>query len=126
MRKFVTQIGTLQNDINSSDMTVECKSEDICCHRAILGARSPFFAAGLAPRRGEATKGKWDRKDADPLAVKEQYQLPELIIACRKAILKGLTEENAVNTLIQLHQADPLDEANMKVEKDLVIKFRIL
>ena len=150
MRKFVTQIGSLQNDINSSDMTVECKSEDICYHRAILGARSPFFAAGLAPRWEEATKGKWDLKDADPAAVKDmlhfiytngipeegikeravellelarQYQLPKLVIACRKAMLKDLTKENAVNTLIQLDQADPLDEAKMKVDKDEVIKF---
>jgi len=147
---FVAQIAKLQGVPDSSDITVECQGKEFPCHRSILGARSPTFAEGLASGWKEAIGRKWEVKEADPAAVKDMltfiyssnipeegikeragellnlarlYHLPELAVACRKALLKGLTAGNAVRTLIQLDQADGRDASEMKVDKDEVINY---
>merc|ERR1719319_261310 len=147
---FVAQIAKLQGVPDSSDITVMCQGEEFPCHRSILGARSPTFAEGLASGWKEAIGRKWEVKEADPAAVKDMltfiyssdipeegikeragellnlarfYHLPELAVACRKALPKGLTVGNAVRTLIQLDQADCRDASEMKVDKDDVINF---
>jgi len=147
---FVTQIAKLQGVPDSSDITVECQGEEFPCHRSILGARSPTFAEGLATRWNKTIRRKWEVKEADPAAVKDMltfiyssdipeegikeragellnlarfYHLPELAVACRKALLKDLTVGNAVRNLIQLDQADSRDASEMKMDKDEVINY---
>merc|ERR1719319_1356201 len=147
---FVAQIAKLQGVPDSSDITVECQGEEFPCHQSILGARSPTFAEGLATRWNKTIRRTWEVKEADPAAVKDMltfiyssdipedgikeragellnlarlYHLPELAVACRKALLKGLTAGNAVRTLIQLDQADGRDASEMKVDKDEVINY---
>jgi speckle-type POZ protein len=139
-------VGKLLGEEATTNYMVECEGLQFPCHRAVLAARSSTFANGFQSGLVEGVLQRWVVKDADPADVKgmlafiytsnipkavEQrpvelldlamkYDLPDLALACRKAVVAGLTYENAVRSLIELDKfkvTEP-DEA-----KEAVIEF---
>jgi hypothetical protein len=139
-------VGNLLGEEGTTNYVVECEGLQFPCHRAVLAARSSTFANGFRSGLVEGVLQRWVVQGADPADVKEMlafiytsnipeaveqrpvglldlamtYDLPDLALACRKAIVAGLTTENAVTSLIELEKfkvTEP-DEA-----KEAVINF---
>ena len=67
----------LASSASTGDFLLVCQDgEELACHKALLIARSPTFARGLASGMKESEEGRWvvrlaDGGEADRLAVKE-------------------------------------------------------
>jgi len=136
VRKFFT---------TSPDMVVECEGVSMPASRALLSARSPTLAAALGPNW--ESEGRWPVTGAGPAATRAMldflqggeipgrekmevmardllhlatfYQLPDLQEAAKRALLRGLTVDTAVATLVMFDQHVSGDVA----AKDEVLAF---
>jgi len=129
----------------SPDMVVECEGVSMPASRALLSAKSPTLAAALGPNW--PSEGRWPVTGAGPAATRAMldflqggeipgrrnmeamakdllhlatfYQLPDLQEAAKKALLRGLTVDTAVATLVTFDQHVSGDVA----AKDEVLAF---
>jgi len=132
----------LLNTGELADVDVVCSGRVFACHKAILGAKSPFFKAAFVHNMKEKATGKInidgidsdtvqdmlsyiyggkidniEEKSAKLLAAADQYDLKHLKKKCEELLCKSLNISNCLEYLIlaDLHSTDIL--------KPLVIKF---
>ena len=145
-QRLWTQASAAYEDLflkgSDSDVTFVIGKEEIPAHKVILAARVPYFANMMSSGMVEAqTKEvKIDDTDAESftrmlryvycaqlpddleyfafklLPLADKYDLPELKEACVYALGKGLTKENACETLVaaDLYRCDDLKKKCLK------------
>jgi len=132
----------LLNTGDLADVEVVCGDRVFPCHRAILGAKSPFFKAAFVHNMKEKATGKinvdsiecetvqdmltyiyggkiekMEDKAVKLLAAADQYALKNLKKTCEELLCKSLTISNCLEYLIlaDMHSSDIL--------KPIVIRF---
>merc|ERR1712096_369589 len=105
----------LLNTGDLADVDVVCSGRVFACHKAILGAKSPFFKAAFVHNMKEKATGKINIDGIDSDA--DQDDLKHLKKKCEELLCKSLNISNCLEYLIlaDLHSTDIL--------KPLVIKF---
>jgi len=135
-KKFSDDMRSIAAMDHLRDVTLVCGDERIPCHSAVLAARSPVLAAMFETDMKEKQKKEVCVPDANPAIVRvmldyiysgivpanigdiapeliyvaEKYGLKLLTKACEEALVKDMTAENAVKTLILVDRFVPQSE----------------
>ena len=120
-----------------SDVVIKCQNEDIPCHKSILSARSPVFAAMFQHNMSEAQNHEVDILDLAPstvhlmleyiysghfqqtantedlLPAADKYELTQLKSACELSLSRTVNMNNCLDLLIlsDIHSASQLQKA---------------
>ena len=139
-RQFVADIASIQTTGLDADFTLVCDHQEFPCHRAILRARSEVFAKTLTHETQEKEENRFIVHDSSPVAVDallthlytgaiptdlddmtveilqlaEFFQLQELREECRLSLLRNLSVDNAVSTLVHVDTYFHQDITGMK------------
>ena len=142
-KELSEHFGKLLEDIESSDIEIDCGGKVFPCHKLVVSARSPVFKAMFQANMKESQSGKVAIEDIKPeimneilhfiytgslaketvttefaielLAAANKYQLEALKDICQDKIRSVLDEENAIEFLIlgEMYQANKLKDAAM-------------
>ena len=148
-RKFVDDIGSILSSGLDTDFTLVCEDKEFPCHRAILRARSEVFARTLSHNMQENEESRFIVHDSNPLAVEillkhlysgaipanldhhtveilqlaEFFQLEELREECRLSLVRNLSVENAVTTMVHVDRFFHQDQTGMRDKVKEFIKL---
>jgi len=135
--RLQTDFSHLLKSSAHSDVVIKCQGEDIPCHKSILAARSPVFAAMFQHNMAEARNHEVDIQDLsvttvhlmleyiysgqfqhssnteDLLPAADKYELTQLKSACELSLSRTVNMANCLDLLIlsDIHSASQLQKA---------------